>query len=327
MSEASPQIVSPPKLYLDTGHLINIVRLRQGRELSEGQDPGAYSFLDECIKEYLGIIFNPAAPLEWVDGEATKESANDIAAVIDSAKLSYLHEYDTCIYLAELLEECQRKNPTIAILNLPKIHKWGDGERFKLANEIIAAEIPDYFSENELDPVGNSSVKYTWTPAPSARDYVERAFQFRQIKPGTHRQRVDDWNTGMQEDMDCMNEYSSSPVTYQMDCMKRWTRIDTVIETLNPGINVDAILSEIEIAKCPAANLYIRARDHRIRASFAPKDNDVDDWMSLPVVPYADFVLTERQLRHFIRQVNPDLASKVFDNAAVAVQAIKQALT
>lgn len=326
MSEAIPHIITPPKLYLDTGHLINIVQVRRGKNLSQGLDDSAYSSLDDCIKQYIGLVFSPAAPLEWVDGNATIESAYEIAAVIDSAQFSYLLEYDTCIYLAELLEECKRKDPTIAILDLPKIHKWGHGETFKLANEVIAAEIPNYFSESELTPDENAGAKWTWAPAPSARAYVERAFQFRQMKPDTHGQRVVGWNAGMQEDMDSRDEYFSSPAAYQIDCMKRWTRIDTVLETLNPDINVDALLGRVDIAQCPAVNLYIRARDQRIRNSFPPQDNDADDWMSLPAAQYADFMLTERQLRHFICQANPHLGSKVFSNTAEAVEAIRQVI-
>ena len=56
-----------------------------------------------------------------------------------------------------------------------------------------------------------------------------------------------------------------------------------------------------------------------MRSGNPPEDNDVDDYMSIPVVPYADVVLTERNLRAFILQADENLKSKVFYKATDAV--------
>jgi len=69
---ASPVVERPPKLYIDTNHLINIADLRHNRPLRWGS-PDAYAFVDRCIRQHFGIILNPHAALEWVEGKATKK--------------------------------------------------------------------------------------------------------------------------------------------------------------------------------------------------------------------------------------------------------------
>ena len=68
--------------------------------------------------------------------------------------------------------------------------------------------------------------------------------------------------------------------------------------------------------------------EKRIKAGYAPKDNEVDDWLFLPVVPYADLVLIDSNLREFILQADRSLESKVVCNMTDAVDILKtQTLT
>ena len=82
------RVIAPPKLYLDTNHLINIAKLRGRKALPSEKFTQAYREIDEYIGTGVcGIIFNPDTPLDWADGRATREAARQIAAVIGSAKL------------------------------------------------------------------------------------------------------------------------------------------------------------------------------------------------------------------------------------------------
>ena len=91
-------ILEAPKLYLDTCHLINIAKVRRSDISVPENRRSAYSQIDECIRSrHFGLIFNPAAPLEWVDGGATLETALEIADVVDSAKLQYEIEMDKIV--------------------------------------------------------------------------------------------------------------------------------------------------------------------------------------------------------------------------------------
>jgi len=87
-------ILLPPKIYLDTNHLVEIVRARKSRSRS------VYSVIHSHLRTgNLGIIFNTAAPLEWVDGNATLDSAKELAAVLDTAPLQYEIEQDSFVFL------------------------------------------------------------------------------------------------------------------------------------------------------------------------------------------------------------------------------------
>src|SRR4051794_35381442 len=86
-----------PKLYVDTAHLINIWKVRQHQAIPPRNNPHlsavnerAYLYIDHCLRRgvWSGIFF-PAAAFDWVDGEATTESALEPASVIDSWPFRY----------------------------------------------------------------------------------------------------------------------------------------------------------------------------------------------------------------------------------------------
>lgn len=105
--------------------------------------------------------------------------------------------------------------------------------------------------------------------------------------------------------------------------MKRFLKVDKILEAFNPGIEVDGILSQIDTKSCQAVNLYWKVREKRMLSGNPPEDNDVDDYMFIPVVPYADIILTERNLRTFILQANQSLGSKVFCKATDVAETLK----
>jgi hypothetical protein len=102
--------------------------------------------------------------------------------------------------------------------------------------------------------------------------------------------------------------------------MKRFVKIDRVFAKFAAKADVDAILSRIDLERCPATQLFLKAREKRVQASSQMiKDNDVDDWMYLPVVPYADVILSERNLAHYMRQADPSVDEKVTSDPNRAV--------
>ena len=73
-------IQRPPKIYLDTRDLINIAKVRKGEKPQPLESEENYRNIDKCIKSYGCLIFNPYAALEWVEGNATIDSARGIAS-------------------------------------------------------------------------------------------------------------------------------------------------------------------------------------------------------------------------------------------------------
>jgi len=315
----SGKIARPPKLYIDTNHLINIGKVRRSEELPRGQSAEAYRFLDRCIREHYGVILNPFAPIEWTEGNATEQSASQIAAVIDSAKLVYQLEMDQIVYLSEVLCECQRLDPSLHIPDLPKMQSLTPGGIFRSTHAVLARSVPGYF-----DSVKDPKAIPENIPVESVNEYVKTTLKLEQENPGRYNERIEGWKASMSYDIRHKDEYFRSRKHWWLEWVKRSLKVDKVIAGLNPRVNVEPYLDDVDIENCPAVRLYFDAREKRIKAGYGPQDNEVDDWQFLPVVPYADLVLIDRNFRTFILQADKRLEAKVFANAADAAKVLRK---
>ena len=144
-------IILPPKLYLDTNHLINISIIHKGLSLGSSEKYRKnYIFINRCIQEAkCALVFNFHAPLEWVKGRATEESALQLAAIFDKAECLYQAESDTYIYASEVLEECKRVDPSVSFPELPILHYLQKGGQYTPAETPIKINV--WKSENKLN--------------------------------------------------------------------------------------------------------------------------------------------------------------------------------
>jgi hypothetical protein len=299
----------PPKIYLDTNHLIGIARARKASSDS------AYSFLDDRLRQgQFGLLFYSVAALEWVDGNATVESAKEIAAVVDSAPLQYEFEIDNFVFLYEIQAELRRLEPNIRLPPIEFLSLRDFKRPYVRANEVLRDEVPSYFDsqapampDTEL-PSENSFL--------TAAECVDWAFHFKAEHPDEYRERVEGHKAAYKHDVDAIGGRPGKSLKRQeiVGWMKRFVRIDRVVAGLNPGAPIDELLANVDITRCPAVDLFLKAHMKRVRAAGAVKDNDVGDWMFVPVVPYADLVLTERNLAGFLHQADHTLKAKVTHN-------------
>lgn len=297
--------------------------MRRGQKLPTGQAEEAYKHLDECTRSYCGLIFNPYAALEWVEGEATTNSACEIAAIVDSAKLKYILEADYLVYTREILNQYRDQNLNIRVPDFPVIQNLSDSSSLSSALGILLAQIPDYLEENKRAQLEQKIPFPTKVPLFSTQQWVEGTLDWRQRNPETCQKRIDGFKDSLSEDIARKGEYFSDPQRYRKEWMKRFLKIDRILKAFNPQDDVDSVLDKIDVTKCPAVKLYWSVREKRMNSGNPPQDNDVDDYMFLPVVPYADIVLTEHNLREFIRQADNNLMSKVFSKASDALSALE----
>lgn len=154
--------------------------------------------------------------------------------------------------------------------------------------------------------------------------FVKHAFGYKERKPQLYRERVEGYIDAIRRDL----ETASKPLRIRKSdmCawMKRFLRIDTIMQELDPGCDVDADLERVELGRCPAVKLWFRAREARIKAGHQPTENEVDDWMFLPVVPYVDIILTDRNFREFLLQADRQLRNKVFASPIDAQNALQK---
>lgn len=321
-------ILKPPKLYLDTNHLIYIARMQREQKLPEGQSKEICKHLDECVRSYCGLIFNPTATMDWVGGKATTQSISKIAAVIDSANLKYIMpESDRLVYTYEVLEQFHKQEPSIDVPDLPPIPQIiSDNCTIRSSLGILANRVSDYLEENQNEKIKKQGGLPIEIPVLSAGEWGKKIFDQRQKNPGDYQKRIDDFKAQLNYDIQNKDVYFSDRQRYQKDWIKRLLKIDRILKAFNPQINdgdIDSILDKIDASECPAVVLYWRVREKRMKQGKPAEDNDVDDYMSIPVVPYADLVLMEKELRAFILQADSNLESKVFAKAAEAVKALE----
>jgi len=320
--EISKIIQRPPKIYLDANHLINIVRVRKGETLPQGQSADEYRCIEKYLRSYCGLIFNLSAALEWVEGRATAESAREIAAVVDSAKLKYILEADYLVYTREALDQCRDQNPNIRVPDFPVLQNLSDSSTLSSALGILISQVPDYLEDNRRAQVEERMPFPTKVPVFSAQQWAENTLNWKQKNPETFQKRIDGFRDSLSEDIEKRAEYFSDCQSYQKGWMKGFLKIDRILRAFNPLIDIDGVLDGIDATECSAVNLYWKVREKRMKSGNRPQDNDVDDYMSLPVVPYGDIVLTERNLRTFILQADKNLGSKVFHNVTDALDAL-----
>jgi hypothetical protein len=310
-------ILLPPKIYLDTNHLVEIARARNSSSVS------AHSSIDGYLRKgCFGIIFNPVAAMEWVDGAATERSAKEIAAVVDSMPLQYEIERDSFVFLYEIIKELRRLEPNIRLPDF-EILLIRNLDRVPARAFPILKNMGGIFDESELAHPGVTYANEI--PFFTAAEHVDWAFRFKTERPGVYNERVEGHKAAYLYDLKALSARlakSLNPVD-KIDWMKRFVRVDRVIATLNPGIPVDELLARVDITRCPAVNLFLAAHLHRVKAGARARDNDVDDWMIVHIVPYADVVLTERNLTHFIRQADPALRERVTHDPEKAMEILR----
>jgi len=317
-------IQRPPRIYLDTNHLINIARVRKGEEPQPAWSKDNYCYIDKCIKSYGCLVFNPYAALEWVEGNATIDSARGIAAVVDSAKVKYMIDADYIVYTSEVIELCRKKDPNIHVPDLPPVlQNISDNGTFRSALGILVSQVPDYLEKDKLEQIQKKGGLPITVTTFSAQNWTKETFYWKQSNKEIYQERVDGFRDSLSEDIERKDEYFNDRKRYKKDWIKEFLKIDRILRAFNPGIDIDVILEEIDIQNCPAVDLCWTVREKRMESGKPPEENDVDDYMFLPVIPHADLILMEKNLRGYILWADSSLESKVFSDTGDFLSALK----
>jgi len=270
--------------------------VRKGEKLQTGQSHEAYRCIDECIRSYCGLIFNQAATLEWVEGNATTESAGEIAAVVDSANLKYLLEADYLLYTREVFDLCHKQNPQIQVPDLPIFQKLSGNSILRSARGILANQVPDYLEENELGQLENKEATPTEVQVVSVRQWVEETLTWKEKNPEIYQQRIEGFNAALSEDIQRKDEYFNDRECYRRDWIKRYLKVDRILKAFNPQvrIDVDGLLDTIDVGRCPAVDLYWKVREKRMRSG-NPVEDSAGFAGRMPLLPDPDKGLGLRQ--------------------------------
>ena len=313
-------IISPPKLYLDTNHLVNISKIHRGLSLGSSEKyRDNYIFINKCIQEATcALVFNFHATLEWVEGKATEESALQLASIFDKAECVYQLETDTFIYASEVLKECKRVDSSVSFPELPILHYLQKGSQYTPAETIIAQRVPDY----DFGSTDKSSFS-DHVPVVSISAHATETLHWKEKNPEVYEERIKGYNETVLQDIKLAGDHFVKFSKEQIiDWLKRFVQIDKILRVANPKAEVDNLLNSIDISGCPATHLNLRIRESLILNKWQPKENDCDDFIYLPVIPYADISLIETWLSKRILQAEEKMKTRVFRKPLDAANAL-----
>ncbi len=320
-------IISPPKIYLDTAHVANIYNLRAGRTLPHGGHEDAYAYIDECVKNGLvGLVFSPSAAVEWVDGKATEASARELAVIFDSATLLYYAAMDVFIYLREVLDDVCRQKPGLVVPRYSILQPRQTDGVFRPAIACVINACPTYqdrFASGGMLPV---TMLAEAMPFPSVAQYAAEAHRFRKSAEDIHQGRVIGYEASLKEDLRHRHLATRQRGKPMVGWLNRFLGAEIVIGACNPGIESHALLSAVDLIRCPAVRLFDLARRLRIRQGHDPKPNEGDDFAFLAVVPYCDLVLTDHEHRSRIQDADREQTRHVHSHPAKFVEALRRLL-
>jgi hypothetical protein len=317
-------IQRPLKVYLDTNHLIYIATVRKGERLPEGLSQEDYKCLDEYIKSCCGLIFNPAQTMDWINEKATTQSVSEIAAVIDSVSLKYTMPTEVLgVCTQEVLDQCKEQNPDIQIPNLPPILQNISGNcTFRSSFAILTNQVPGYTKVEQPEEIKKQGGFPEEIPVSTAAEWAEKMFDKEQ-KTGCFQKRKEDFMGRFNCDIEHKHEYFKNPEFHRLEFIKEELKVDKILEQFNPGVNVDNIIENIDIEKCHALNLFWKCHEIRLQEGKRFQDNnDVNDYMFIPIVPYADFMLIEKSFKGTIIQADNSLKTKVFSKVSNFLDAL-----
>ncbi len=317
-------IILPPKLYLDTNHIVQVSKIHRGLPLGSSEMyRDDYIYINKCIQEAAtALIFNFHAPLEWVEGKATEKSALQLASIFDKAECIYQLESDTFIYLSEVLEECKRLDASVVFPKLPILHYLQKGSQYTPAHSTISKLVSDY-NFGSID----KSTFPDHVPVVSISEHVIETLRWKEKNPEVFEERIKGHNETLTQDVEFAGDdfvgFSQEQI---IDWMKRFLQIHKILRVASPKANIDALLGRIDITNCPATYLYIRIRENLIRRRYRPEENDCDDFIYLPAIPYADFSLIEKRFAGWILQAEGELKASVFCRPIDAANAVVEYL-
>ena len=305
-------IIRSPKLYIDTNHLVELTKLRCGEPLACRRFRDAYALIDDClVNRHFGVIFSIAASLEWFDGNASLQRALQIGRVLDSAKLIYVMDLDKLVYTGEILRECKRIEPQLHIPEIPAIRVYNPGQVVPHMLHFLLNRVPGYAEDGDVPREYEGQELPEQYLAKSVADYVKSAFAWKQDHPEVYCERIDGYRASLQGDIDAARPNLELTKKERVDWFTRYLKVDRIIAAWNPGVDAAHLVERIALENCPATNLWLTARQYRIRSARQAPKGEGDDWQFLPAVVYGDLILTDRNFRESLLQADRTLAEKI----------------
>jgi hypothetical protein len=303
------QLVRPRRVFIDTGHLINMVDVGLERRL-RGNQPvertAAYRQLRELLQtgHCTPLYYEPSA-YEWVHGNPL-QPALQIAAVLDGALSVKRMLPSPAVFVVEAMQEFQRMDPKIPFPRVELIDDFGrDDELSAWFSEAWPQieegpqKLPILFDHQRSGPTVSNVVR-------ALHDHVRRSPDLWQTALEGERIALE----GTRKTLEKLGGRGAVPERVRRHWLRSAHFLDKVLQRIAPSADVDGLLAGINLDACPAIQLKLDAYWCYAKANRAPKPGDMIDLMMFAGLPYADFALIENRMHEYVRQARPEEAAR-----------------
>jgi len=296
------QLVLPQTLFIDTGHLINLADLAMGSPLKGAQSKervAAYEQIRDLLRigRFIPIFYEPSA-YEWVQGNSPQR-ALQIAAVLDQAVGVKRILPEPLLFTVEVMQECQRIDPRIPFPAVRIVDDIGSDDN-------LGAWFGDAWPEDAEKP-DRIAVRIA---APGSRPTVSgvvRGFiESGKVGPDSWKLAHDGQAFSLRRTRETQAQRGGKgpvPEEVRRYLLRSFLRMDQVLHRIAPTVDVDDILARVELAACPALQLWLDAYWNYAKANETPQPGDMIDLTMFAVIPHADITLIEKRMHEFVRQV------------------------
>ena len=301
---------TPPLIHLDTNHLINIARMRNSKSLdSAEQHREAYKTISDWI---LGgtcsLTFYPVLLIEWLDGCANDQNAEEIAAVLDSAQNLVRVEMSFFTFKLEILAAVRQRFPQLPVRSVPILQPMGTCE-----NAVNALRHVDPIAQRMASSAGGRSFRFP----PTAREQIVGAREYVD-------EEIQEFPTWQQFVTECRSVQPDVRAFMQVMALRA---VEPILPNLWPGQSPEQIVQAADLERCRGFTLRTKVLRQYIWSSAKVKHNDILDVDQAHIPAYADFVLTERRMRHLYHTADSHLESVVFSSPTDFVHQIRSRIT
>ncbi len=325
------KLIRPARVFLDTSHLSHVRRIRSGLGLSNdpnGNRATAYAQLSRWLRDgHCAPVFCEILAYEWFR-HRDPNRAREYASIYDAAPCVLFNDPTPGIQTIEALNECRRVQPSLDIPLFEPIRQ------FAWRNPLLA-----FVSKHLADVQGTALANLDAQmpagplPEPSIGIFVEIIRDMATANPEVWQIGIAGDQVAFETTKATIAEHGDERV-FSGRVKRHWLltgcRLGEILTSVDPTCDAAAIVSQINLNRCRATNLYLDTYNKYVRGKQRYDDpHDLIDVSVIGGLAYCDFALVDKRMREYVRQAlgrNSERAQLVFSDPVAFVEAAGRCL-
>ena len=301
------QLVTPPRVFIDTCHLSGILCAQRGESVPNDRDgsrTAAYQRLNSWLRDGIcSPVWCELLAAEWIRHEDA-ERARKYARILDAAPQVFEFDPGAAVAQAECLNECRRIRPA---LEIPRFEIVRPIAIVRPLLALMSQHHPDW--DEAASTIGLKMPPGT-PPEASVEMFVEAYICLSPVNAKAREVGVKGdkfaFDTTKATQQGCSPEkiFSDSTIKYWV---LNALQLKDLLTAVDPECNPEEIVEQIDLRNCPGLCFYYRLYDKFVRSKKAYDDpHDLIDHAFIPGLCYCDHALVDKRVRDLIEQVQRD---------------------